>query len=169
MVKQSRLGLLLLLVAVIGWFAVLKPQISVFSTRATQVKVLNVEFKSYQQRLTDIGDIKSKGDVVTNNLKAMFLALPKSSQIPETLVMIESMASNSGVVLSSATVGTPVDSQVPVAIGFSGNLTAVSKFLDAIYANVRTATVKNQSISSDGNGNLTVAISIGLYYQGGGL
>ena len=169
MKKHSRLGLLLLFVAIIGWFAVLKPQISNFSDKALKVKALNEEVLSYQQRLKDISDIKGKGEVITESLKLMYLALPKSSQIPETLVMIESIASNSGVVLSSATIGTPSDSQVPVTLSFGGNTTTVTKFLDALYTNVRTATVKSQSVSSDGSGNLNVSISLGLVYQGGSL
>lgn len=169
MKKQSRLGLILLFVAFIGWFAVLKPQIKTFSSNALKVRALSEEVVSYQQRLKDISDIKGKGEIITENLRLMYLALPKSSQIPETLVMIESIAGNSGVVLSSATIGTPSDSQVPVTISFGGNSTTVTKFLDALYANVRTAVVKNQSVSSDGSGNLNVSISLGLVYQGGSL
>jgi len=167
MAKQSRLGLILLAVAILGWFAVLQPQVRVFSDRATQAKALSVEVNSYNQRLSDINDIKSKGDTIASTLKAMYLAMPKSTQIPETLVMIESIASNSGVVLSSASIGTPSGSVVPVTLGFSGSLTSVSKFLDAIYANIRTGVVKSQAIGSDGNGNLTVSMNIGLVYQGG--
>lgn len=167
MKKHSRVGLILLFAAIIGWFAVLKPEIRTFSTRALKVRALSEEVVSYQQRLKDITDIKEKGDVITESIKLMYLALPKESQIPEVLVMIESIAGNAGVVLSSATVGTPSDSQVPVTLGFSGNATAVSKFLDALYNNVRTATVKNQSISSDGNGNLNISVTLGLVYQGG--
>ena len=165
--KRSRFGLILLAAAVLGYFVVLKPQIGLFADRALRVKALDTEVVSYQQRLKDIADIKDKGAVITATLKAMYLAMPKSSQIPETLVMIESIASTAGVVLSSATIGTPSDSQVPVTLGFSGNATAVSKFLDAVYTNVRTATVKNQSISSDGSGNLNVTVGLGLVYQGG--
>ena len=167
MKKQSHLGLILLLVAVIAWFAVLKPQISNFSGHALKVRVLNEEVTSYQQRLKDVTAIRSNGEVIAKTLQLMYLALPKSSQIPETLVMIESIASNSGIVLSSATVGQPSDSQVPVSLSFSGNTTTVSKFLDALYANIRTATVKSQSISADPSGNLNVAIGLGLIYQGG--
>ncbi|MDP3993138.1 MAG: type 4a pilus biogenesis protein PilO [bacterium] len=167
MKKHSRIGLILLFAAIIGYLAVLKPEIKTFSEQALKVKVLSTEVTSYQQRLQDINDIKGKGEVITETLKQMYLALPKSSQIPETLVMIESIASNSGVVLSSATLGTPSDSQVPITLGFGGNTTTVTKFLDALYANIRTATVKSQSISSDGNGNLNVSIGLGLVYQGG--
>lgn len=169
MKKHSRIGLILLFAAIIGYLAVLKPAINTFSERALKVKALSTEVVSYQQRLKDVTDIKDKGEAITNSLKLMYLALPKSSQIPETLVMIESIASNSGVVLSSATIGTPSDSQVPVTLGFGGNSTTVSKFLDALYANIRTATIKSQSISSDGSGNLNVSIGLGLAYQGGAL
>ncbi len=169
MKKQSRIGLILLFVAILGWFAVLKPQIKTFSSNALKVRALNEEVISYQQRLKDITYIKDKGDVITESLRLMYLALPKSSQIPETLVMIESIASNSGVVLSSATVGTPSDSQVPLTISFGGNSTTVTKFLDALHTNIRTAIIKNQSVSSDGSGNLNVSISLGLVYQGGSL
>ncbi len=165
--KHSRLGLILLFVAIIGWFAVLKPEIKNFSSQALKVRVLNEEVISYQQRLKDIADIKSKGEVITNNLKLMYLAMPKSSQIPETLVMIESIASSSGVILANASIGTPTDSQVPVTLSFNGNINTVNKFLDGLYTNIRTSTVKGQSINSDSSGNLNVSISLSLAYQGG--
>ncbi|MCR4307389.1 MAG: type 4a pilus biogenesis protein PilO [Candidatus Berkelbacteria bacterium] len=167
MKKHSHIGLILLFVAIIGWFAVLKPQIDNFSAKALRVKALDEEVISYQQRLKDINEIKGKGEVITESLKLMYLAMPKSSQIPETLVMIESIASNSGVILSSATVGSPSDSQVPVTLSFGGNTTTVTKFLDSLYSNVRTATIKSQTITSDGSGNLNVSIGLGLVYQGG--
>jgi len=167
MKKHSRIGLILLLVSIIAWFAVLNPQVEKFSENALSAKKLDVEVLSYQQRLKDIADIKSKGNTITETLRLMYLAMPRSSQIPETLVMIESIASTSGVVLSSASVGSPSGSEVPVTLSFGGNTTTVSKFLDAIYANVRTATIKSQSVSSDENGNLNVSIGLGLVYQGG--
>ena len=60
MSKRSRVGLILLFVAVIGWFAVLKPEIKTFSSRALKVRALNEEVTSYQQRLKDITEIKTK-------------------------------------------------------------------------------------------------------------
>lgn len=167
MKKQSRLGLILLGLAIIGWFAVARGQIAVFSERSLQAKVLSEEVDSYEKRIEDVGVIKEQGEAVQSTLKAMFLAMPKTSQIPEALVMIESLAGSAGVVLSTATVGTPVDSELPVTIAFGGDINAVTKFLDAINNNVRTARVKNQTISSDGNGNLTVSLQLGFVYQGG--
>ena len=167
MEKQKRLGLILLGVAVIGWFGVLNRQIGNFADQALKVRVLNEEVTSYTQRLKDINEIKSRGETIIESLKSMYLALPKSSQIPETLVMIESIANSSGVILSSSTVGTPSDSEVPVSLSFGGNIVTVSKFLDALYSNVRTSSIKTQSITTDGSGNLSVSISLGLVYQGG--
>lgn len=166
MKKIKSLGILLLFIAILGWFAVIRPQISAFSEKALEVKIKSVEVSSYQQRIDDLNTIKTQGDSVTSTLEALFLAMPKSSQIPEVLVMIDALGSRSGVVLDAATIGTPSSGEVPVALSFTGSLGSVTSFLNAINENVRTAIIKNQSITSDDSGNMTVNIQIGLVYQG---
>lgn len=169
MTKKSRIGLILLAVAIFGWFAVVRPQIDRFAERSLEAKVLSEELASYEQRIADVEEIKKRGEEVQAILRSLYLALPKSSQVPEVLVMIQAIANNSGVVLTAASVGTPSGEEVPVVIGFSGNVSTVATFLDALHNNVRTATVKSQNMTSDGSGNLTVSMSVGLVYQGGEL
>ena len=166
MKKIKSLGILLLFIAILGWFAVIRPQVSAFSEKALEVKIKAEEVKSHQQRIDDLDTIKTKGNAVTATLEALFLAMPKSSQIPEVLVMIDALGSRSGVVLDAATVGTPTSGEVPVTMSFTGNLSSVINFLNAINENVRTAIIKNQSITADNLGNMTVNIQIGLVYQG---
>ncbi len=173
---RSHLGMLLLLVAAIGWFAVVKPQLSTYSDETLQVKTKAAELDSYNQRISDLQTIQNAGSSVQNVLKEMYLAMPKTSQIPEVLVMIESVASNSGVVLNGINVGSTASSssttagavsQVPVSVSFSGNLTSVVNFLNAINNNIRTATVNSQTMTSDQSGNLSVTMQLGIVYQGG--
>lgn len=174
---KAHTGILLLLVAIIGWFAVVRPQISTFSDRSLQVKVASTELDSYNQRLADLQTIRSQGSSVTNLIKNMYLAMPRSSQIPEVLVMIENIGGNSGVVMNgvslgtssptSGTVSSTATAEVPVSISFTGSLDSVTKFLNAIRDNIRTATVKSQTISADKSGALSVTMQIGLVYQGG--
>lgn len=169
--RHSRIGIILLLAAIIGWFAVVKPQIAVFSERALAVQVKNKEVKSYNQRLNDIKVIKDQGEAVQKTLRSMYLAMPKQSQIPEVLVMIESIGNASGVTFSAVTVGTPTAgsgvSEVPVSISYNGNLGAVNQFLTAVQNNIRTAVIKNQTLAADKAGNLAVSMQLGLVYQGG--
>jgi len=165
--KKRRYGLILLLLAIFGWFAGVRPQMKVFETRSLDHKIKLEEVRSYDQRLKDIELIKAQGEAVQQNLRALYLALPRSAQVPEVLVMIESMASASGVVLSGATVGNPNGKEVPVTLSFSGNLASVTQFLDTIYNNIRTASVKSQTLSSDSAGVLTMSLQLGLVYQGG--
>src|SRR5205823_3858496 len=95
------------------------------------------------------------------------LAMPTASQVPEVLVMIESIGSSAGVNFSTVSVGTPDGTQVPVTLTFSGNQDAVNHFLDAVNNNVRTATLKNQAVTTDATGVLNVTTQLGLSYQGG--
>ncbi len=166
MKKIKSAGILLLFVAIFGWFAVVRPLISAFSQNSLATKVKSEEVKSYEQRLSDLDAIKAQGDSVTKTLESLYLAMPKSSQIPEVLVMVEALGSRSGVTLDAATIGTASAGEVPVSLSFSGSLTSVTKFLDAVHSNVRTAIVKNQAITSDDNGKMTVNIQLGLVYQG---
>lgn len=164
--KIKRMGIILLFVAIFGWFAVIRPQVSAFSQKALATKAKGTEVASYEQRIADLDAIKKQGSTVTETLESLYLAMPKSSQIPEVLVMVESLASRSGVSFDTASVGTPTGGEVPVSISFSGGLTSLTKFLDAVNNNVRTAIIKNQSITSDDNGRMTANIQLGLVYQG---
>jgi Tfp pilus assembly protein PilO len=166
MKKKTNIGLLLLLLAVFAWFAVVRGQIKVFSDRSLEAKVKNEEYRSYNTRLEDLKTIKSQGDAITQTLQSLYLAMPRESQIPEVLVMIESIGASSGVVFNSVTVGSPTADEVPVSLSFSGNLSSVTGFLGTLRNNVRTAIVKNQSMSAEANGNMTVTMQLGLIYQG---
>jgi hypothetical protein len=84
------------------------------------------------------------------------------------LVMIESIGSQAGVTFSSATIGSPNPSDVPVSLSFSGDLAAVQRFLDTMNNNVRTVIVKSQNYSSDSTGTITANLQVGLVYQGKG-
>ncbi|OGD63936.1 hypothetical protein A3A71_01895 [Candidatus Berkelbacteria bacterium RIFCSPLOWO2_01_FULL_50_28] len=166
--NKRRYGIFLLLLAVAGWFIGVRPQMDQFKERSLSYKVVREEHQSYVQRLSDIEKIKSSGAAMEKSLEAFYLAFPSSSQIPEVLVMIESLAARSGIVLNSSVIGSADGNQVPVSLAFSGNLKTMKKFLTAIYNNVRTASVKSQTVTSDASGNLNVSLQLGLLYYGGG-
>ena len=164
--KNRHIGLLLLLVSLLGWFGVIRPQIHTFSANSLTAKVRSEEALSYNQRVEDLKTIKQQGDAVKSTLDALYLAMPKLAQVPETLVMMESIGANTGVVFSSLSVGTPANGEVPVSLAFTGSLSSVTSFLDGLNKNVRTAMVKGQSMTSDAAGNLSVSMQLGLVYQG---
>lgn len=166
MKMMANRGVLLLLVALIGWFFIVRPQIGVFGTRSLEAKAKQEEVYSYAQRIEDLTFIRDKGDTIQRVLTAQYLAMPRSSQIPEVLVMIESLAASSGVVLGSATVGEPSASEVPVSITFTGNLGTVASFLNALNNNIRTVVIKDQALVADKSGTLSVTMQLGLIYQG---
>lgn len=163
---MKKYGFILLFVGVLGWFAVVRPQIAAFSQHALEARVKGVEANSYQQRIDDLDVIRSQGAQVSATLQALYLAMPRSAQIPEVLVMIEGIGTRSGVVFSSASVGTASAGEVPVSISFSGDLSSVNSFLDAVNDNVRTAIIKNKSVTSSDLGLMTVNVQMGLVYQG---
>jgi Tfp pilus assembly protein PilO len=167
MAKKNRLGLILLLLAIVGWFGVINGQINSFANNSLQTKVLNVEVNSYNQRIADLDFIRSQGSAVTATLTDLFLAMPKASQVPEVLVMMEGIGSNAGITFNDVNVSVPDGSQVPVTMSFTGNQASVTGFLDAVYKNIRTVAVKSQSIGVDQSGNLNVTMQLGLIYQGG--
>jgi len=82
-------------------------------------------------------------------------------------VMIEQMANSAGVSFNSVGIGAASSGEVPVAITFGGSLPSITGFLDTLNDNVRTVHIKNQTLTADKGGNLTVTMSVGLVYQGG--
>ncbi len=167
MSKKANRGIILLAVAILGWLAVVRPQTGVFAERSLEAKVRSEEVRSYEQRLEDLKFIRDRGETVQSVLTAQYLAMPRSSQIPEVLVMIESLASSAGVILGNASIGTPTANEVPVTISFTGSIGSVNGFLNALYNNIRTVVVKDQTLVSDDGGNVNLNLSLGLIYQGG--
>jgi Tfp pilus assembly protein PilO len=167
MVTKTNRGILLLLIALIGWFFVVRPQVAVFAERSLDAKVKQEETASYAQRVEDVAFIRDKGAVIQNVLTAQFLAMPREAQIPEVLVMIEALAASSGIVLGSATVGEPGANEVPVSVSFTGSLGNINGFLDTMYNNIRTVVVKDQALLADDSGTVTITMQLGLVYQGG--
>jgi len=165
--KKRRYGLILLVLAVFGWFAGVRPQLRTFEEHSLNHKIKIEEVASYTQRLNDIELIQGQGEAVQKNLQALYLAMPSSTQIPEVLVMIEALGASTGIVFSTASVGNPTSSEVPVALTFSGSLEATTSFLNAVYSNIRAVSVKSQSLSSSEGTNLTVTMQLGLVYKGG--
>lgn len=166
MKNMKHIGLVLIIISALGWFGVVRPQIKKFSENSLLAEARSDEVESYQTRLDHLKQIKEQGEAVTSTLDALYLAMPKEGQIPEALVMMESIGANTGVIFSSFSVGAPASGEVPVSIAFSGNLASVNSFLDGLNRNVRTAMVKSQSMSSDTSGNLSISMQIGLIYQG---
>lgn len=167
MSKKANRGIILLAVAVLGFFAVVRPQTGVFAERSLEAKIKSEEVRSYEQRIEDLKFIRDRGATVQSVLTAQYLAMPRSSQIPEVLVMVESLAASAGVVLGNATIGTPSANEVPVTISFTGNIGSVNGFLNALNQNIRTVVVKDQTLVSDDGGNVNLNLSLGLIYQGG--
>lgn len=167
MKPQKNIGLLLLLLAVFTWIFLIRGQLKVFGNRALVAKQRSIELSSLDLRIKDLDKIKSSGDTVQSIIRAYNLAMPKLEQIPESLVMIESLGSTAGVVFGAVNVGAPTGGEVPVAVTFSGNLERVSAFLDAVKNNIRSSVITTQTLTAEKNGNLTVAMQLGLVYQGG--
>jgi len=165
--NRANRGMLLFLVAILGWFFVVRPQISLFGERSLDAKAKQEEVFSYDQRIKDIDFIRDKGESFQKVLTAQYLAMPRTAQIPEVLVMVEALAASSGVALGSATVGNADANEVPVAISFTGNLGSVTTFLNSLHNNIRTVAIKDQTMTADISGTLTVTMQLGLVYQGG--
>lgn len=164
--KKPKLGLILFLVAVAAFFAFVQPQMRSLSQNLLTAKARNKELNSYRQRLSDVEYVRQQGESVQSTLKALYLAMPSTSQVPEALVMIEALGNNAGISFSGASFGQATENELPVSLSFSGDLTAVSRFLDGLYDNIRTINVKSQTISADEAGNLSVRLQLGLVYRG---
>ena len=176
MKKSSNIGILLIILAIVGFVVVIIPQGKTFGSRELAVKSTTTELNSYNQRISDLSTLKSQGSSFQGIINSLYQAMPSSSQIPETLVTIEDLGNNNGVTFTGVDVDSSSNSttaavsgaaSVPVTVSFTGNLSNVQAFLDALYNNIRTINVVSQTVSSDNSGNLTVTMELGLVYQGG--
>lgn len=166
MKNNNTIGLVLLGVAILVWFGVVRAQVASFSELSKDLTAKNAELKSYETRVADVKKIIDAGATAQDRLRAYYLAMPKLSQVPEVMVMMEGLAAASGVTFSSANLGSPTGSEVPASVTFSGSIDSVANFLDVVNRNVRTIRVKSQTLAAESNGSVTVSMQLGFVYQG---
>jgi Tfp pilus assembly protein PilO len=164
-----------MIIALIGFVVLAVPQSKLFGSRSLTVKADTAELNSYNQRISDLDTLKSNASF-QNVINELYQAMPSDSEVPAALVTIGDLGANSGITFTGVNVGSTgaaVSSgstvpTVPVTVSFSGSLSNVESFLNALYNNIRTVQVQSQTINSDNSGNLIVTMELGLVYQGGG-
>ena len=175
MIKQfSSLGLLFILLTALGFFFVVVPQINDYTANVLTDKATTARANSYDTRIKDLDSILASGTSFQNTIDKLQLALPKGSQVPETLVMVQSLGTSSGITFTglnvgatSSTVNTGGLSEMPVTVSFTGSTSNLQSFLNALKSNIRTVNVDSQRVSVQPSGALNVTMSLGLVYQGG--
>lgn len=136
---------LALLVALLAVWFVLLPQMRAVSKRQSEIVALQSVVTARGREVDSLKKLTRQGGTVAKTLELLSLAAPAEAQVPELLVMVDTMARRANLTLINATpaaaaAGTRLDLSV------KGSYTGMVDFLDLINRNLRPGTVKNFSI-----------------------
>ncbi|MBI2263533.1 type 4a pilus biogenesis protein PilO [Candidatus Berkelbacteria bacterium] len=159
---------LLLAAALLLIYFGLKPVLAGLKERSLELAVVQKEVENKKQKLETLtslaGEIKSKSDL----LAKVNTALPSEPDYPSLLVMLESIASQSNVLLQSLQPGQAAGNEAPLDITVQGNFSALKTFLSNLEQNSRPLLVKSINIVADATGDLLSAtLRIGAAYNAG--
>ena len=123
---------LVLLVALIGWFAVVSPQRSKADKLDTQIAEQQTSLASAEALIKQTKAAQRKQQKA---LKALEVALPQTLQMPSLLRQVQALAAGSGVTLNSFTPSTALATTafgyeaVPIQLAVTGRYAAIQKFM----------------------------------------
>lgn len=157
-----------LIVGAVTWLWT-KPTIAtVRSARAEsqENRRLTREAEAQVERLTKL---KSGIESTEGAAAELNLAFPREAQLPEVLVQLEVIASESQMKINSLSVDTaPKPGGVPISISTSGTFEQLQSFLALIESSRRPIIVQSISLSGGAEGNLTTTFTLEMLYQGAG-
>ena len=157
-----------LIVGAVTWLFTKPTIVSVRTARAEsqENRRLTREAEVQVERLTKL---KSGIESTQSAAEELNLAFPRESQLPEVLVQLEAIASESQMKINSFSVDTaPKPGGVPISISTSGSFEQLQSFLALLESSRRPIIVQSISLSGGAEGNLTTTFTLEMLYQGAG-
>lgn len=157
---------LLALLAV--WF-ILLPKLEVIRQTQTELTTLRAQVEAKTKELDSLRKLATQGGAVARTLELLAVAAPADPQIPELLIMVEAIASKSGLTLVNATPSVST-SGTKLDLSLKGGYGSMASFFDLLNRNLRPAKVNNFSevsqAAAPGETAETI-LSVGLEFVGG--
>lgn len=140
----------------------------------TDVKKLNLDLavtqekiNKTQQKISDLQSLKTQFEDKKDLVDALNLAMPKSTQLPETIVSLNSLGIESGLTISSIQpVKTSASNDSNINLTIRGSYDNLKDFLSKLEKNIRPMAVNTftiaQANSTDSTGNSSNSLDITL-------
>ncbi len=103
--EQAVALLLLFLIIILGliWapYIGIKPQLETLKEKNLDVAVKGTDLRAKEEQVENLKELEPKIKAAQSTVKKLAIALPEGEEIPEILVQVESMASSSGLSITS--------------------------------------------------------------------
>ena len=150
--------------------------IAIIKPLALDIRMMNAQATAFAEQSTltnnkinKLNELKPKLSQYKTTIDDIKMAMPAAQQIPEVLVMVESIAQNTGLNISGFDIQ-PGSSgnEVGVNMSASGTYDNLSGFTSKLENNVRPIRIKTMSVSaaSADSQQISVSVSFGILYQG---
>jgi len=157
--SKSNSAMLITLVCVIaiagvGYF-VINPGITGLKDASIKLDAKTKEAADLSDKITTLNSLQSQFTQATDTVKKLGLAIPSTDQMPEIMVQIETMASESGLRVNSiqpakvtAAGEQTAQSSVPVTVSLQGDYPGLYAFLTKMEKDIRPMNIKSINIAS---------------------
>ena len=176
--KQSMLGLLFILLAVVLFLFLIRPMGESIDQIQTDVDAKSTELTAVQTQVDALAAAEEKYKVTTEPLRIESLkAVPTSMQQDEVIRDLVNIAANNAIVLRSVSFGRGSGvqdgvSSLRISSSFEGSYQDLIKFLEGLEENGRlfkvdTISVQVQDLGFSGIERATFSLTILTYFQDG--
>lgn len=170
--KSAGIILLVLIILVGGWFYFIKPTLAKIQVVNAQVSAKNGDIILANQKLGDLGKLKSQLESSKSAVDLLGIAMPSDPQVPEVLVQVEKIAADSNLKITSLSTSGSEGSDkelggVPITLNAEGTFGDLKTYNEILEKNLRPIRVKSISIggASEGGDKLTFSFSIEMLYR----
>ena len=139
----------------VGYF-VINPGISGLKDASVKLDAKAKEVTELNDKITTLKSLQSQFTQASDTVEKLQLAIPSTDQMPEIMVQIETMASESGLRVNSiqpakeTTAGNVAESKasVPVTVSLQGDYPGLYTFLTKMEKDIRPMNVKSINIAT---------------------
>jgi Tfp pilus assembly protein PilO len=143
---------------------------------ALRIREVNASVKAYDQQIKEANDkinalrsLQPQLEDKQSEIDALKVAMPAAQQIPEALVMMESIAKNAGLQITGVEIQPgKANNMVSVNVSGLGRYESLFKFTEVLERNIRPIQVQTLSVGKSGDAGdmVSATVSLGLVYQG---
>jgi Tfp pilus assembly protein PilO len=155
-----------LVIGISYWFFM--PQLKRLEQHKAAAQVKAAEAKQLQERYTALVSLTDELPQAKTQLDLLTIAYPKEQQTAEAMIQLQSMAGRSGLAISSLVPSQARDGVLSVTGSYKGTYGSYLTFLKALSGNVRPATVRNLTVTTESDAqrtNLTANITVDFPYD----
>jgi type IV pilus assembly protein PilO len=150
--RWGGLGALLVLITLLNFFFMVRPEFSVLEAQAAQQRQLDSQLQEKSEIAQNLNERRREMDVLQQKLDEALAELPESADIDELLAQLNEIGRKSGLEISAVEPAPEESAQIyvkiPIKMALTGNYHEIAMFLQSLANLRRIVNVNNIQLGS---------------------